>query len=873
MNHVIHIVMGKLRTPVLFALLVGCTMVSQAQVAPYMNTDLPVDARIEDLLGRMTLEEKASMMSNATPGIPRLGIPKYDWWSEALHGVANAGYATVFPQAIGLAAMWNETLHQQVASVTGIEGRAKFKSYVGTPLEGAIFRGLTFWSPNINIFRDPRWGRGQETYGEDPYLTGRLGVAFVRGLQGDHPEYLLGAAGAKHFAVHSGPEPLRHHFDASPPLRDFYETYLPAFEAVIREANVEIVMPAYNAVYGEPASISPLLYGLLDEWGFDGHVVSDCGSVGDLHRTYRVAADGPEANAMALRAGMHLRCGDESANLLEAVRRGLVTEQELDEGFAPLIRTMFRLGFFDSEGDVPYKTIAPTVNNAPEHGTLALQAARESMVLLKNDGILPLDTRRFRKVAVVGPNATSVQALVGNYNGVPYMPSTVLDGLRAALEPAEVRVSYAYGVDYAARPTGTRTISSGWFHGEYFDNPSLSGEPAAFRTERPLNFDLGSRQRFGGMPAGVPDRGMSARWNGELLTTSGGDYELVVSGRGGFRLFIDGETFIDSWTPPSGEEGQEREVRVTRRLPDNASLPLRLEYSQGDGPMMVTVEWRTPPVDAGIDEALVLARDADVILYVGGISGQLEGEAMPVDYDGFVGGDRVDIELPPLQKQLLERLHATGKPLVVVNMSGSAMAFPWADANVNAILQAWYPGQAGGTAVADILVGNYNPAGRLPVTFYRATSDLPHFESYEMAGRTYRYFEGEPLYPFGHGLSYTTFDYSNLRVSGRALSSMVTISVDVSNTGRRTGDEVVQLYVTHLNSRVERPIKSLRGFERITLEPGERQTLTFDLAPSDVAYWDAEREDWVVEPGRIQVQIGASSADIRLTSEITVPPQ
>lgn len=845
-----------------------------AQTLPFRDPSLDVEQRVSDLIARMTLEERAAMMSNATPGVPRLGIPKYDWWSEALHGVANAGYATVFPQAIGLAAMWNEDLHQRVARVTGFEGRAKFNGYVGTRLEGAIFRGLTFWSPNINIFRDPRWGRGQETYGEDPYLTGRLGVAFVRGLQGDHGAYLLGAAGAKHFAVHSGPEPLRHRFDAAPPKRDLRETYLPAFETVVRQAGVEIVMPAYNAVYGEPASISPLLYGLLAEWGFDGHVVSDCGSVSDLHRTYRVARDGPEANAMALKAGMHLRCGDESANLLEAVRRGLVTEQELDKGLAPLLRTMFRLGFFDPPERVPYNAIAPTVNNAPEHGALALQAARESMVLLKNDGLLPLDSRRFRRVAVIGPNATSVQALLGNYNGVPHAPVTVLDGLKAALEPAGVAVAYAYGVDYAARPAETRTITSGWFHGDYFANPSLSGEPAARRTERPLNFDLGSRRAFSGMPPGVPERGMSARWSGDLITTVGGDYELVVRGRGGFRLIIDGDSFIDSWVPPAGQEGVVREVRVMRTLPDNATLPLRLEYTQGDGPMQVTVEWRTPPVDAGIDEALAVARDADVIIFVGGISGQLEGEAMPVDYEGFVGGDRVGIELPALQQQLLERLHATGKPVVFVNMSGSAIAFPWADANVNAILQAWYPGQAGGRAVADVLVGNHNPAGRLPVTFYGSTGDLPDFEDYAMAGRTYRYFEGNPLYAFGHGLSYTRFTYAGLRTSRDVLaaSDSITVSVDVTNTGARAGDEVVQLYVVHPQSSVPRSRLALRGFTRISLAPGETKRVDFSLTASDVAYWDDERGRWAVEAGPLQVLVGASSSDIRQRATVRVVP-
>ncbi|MFW5899483.1 MAG: glycoside hydrolase family 3 C-terminal domain-containing protein, partial [Jiangellaceae bacterium] len=510
--------------------------------------------------------------------------------------------------------------------------------------------------------------------------------------------------------------------------------------------------------------------------------------------------------------------------------------------------------------------------NRTEHGTLALRAARESMVLLKNDGLLPLDTRRVRHVLVVGPNATSEPALVGNYNGVPYDPVTVLEGLKAALEPAGVEVSYAHGTDYATRPTEARTIVSGWFHGSYFDNPDLEGEPAARRTERPLSFDLGSRQRFAGLPRGVPDEGMSALWTGGLTTTLGGDYELVVRGRGGFRLIIDGESVIDSWTPPAGREGEMREVRVTHPLPDNATLPLRLEYTQGDGPMAVSVEWKTPPADAGLDEAVAAAREADLIVYVGGISGQLEGEAMPVDYDGFVGGDRESIELPALQQRLLDELHATGRPIVMVNMSGSAMALPWAGANLGAILQAWYPGQAGGSAVADALVGRYNPAGRLPVTFYRSTDQLPPFEDYDMDGRTYRYFDGDVLYPFGHGLSYTTFDYANLRTSAAALpaNGSITVSVDVTNTGDRAGDEVVQLYTAHPHSAVDRPLEELKGFQRITLEPGETRTVTFSLDASELAYRDTEHDRWVVEEAPVEVLVGASSADIRQRATVDV---
>ena len=834
----------------------------------YLDPAQSRETRVHDLISRLTLAEKVSLMANGTPGVPRLGIPKYNWWSEALHGVANAGNATVFPQAIGLAAMWDPTLHHDVARVVGIEGRAKFNGYAGTPLEGGLFRGLTFWSPNINIFRDPRWGRGQETYGEDPFLTSRLGVAFVRGLQGDNPDYLLAAACAKHFAVHSGPEPLRHNFDAWPTGADLHETYLPAFEALVREAHVEVVMTAYNSLYGTPCSVNPLLYSLLKDWGFDGHVTSDCGSVTDLYRNYKDVCCNAEAQAMTLNAGMNVRCGDEPTELVDAVHRGLITEATINLRLAPLLRTMLRLGFFDPRDRVPFNRIAPTENDTPEHGTLALRAARESLVLLKNDGLLPLQLKGLHRVAVIGPSATSVPVLLGNYNGSPSAPVTILAGLKSVLEPAGVKVDYAHGCDYAARPTAVRLFSGGWFHGEFFGNRDLAGEPMVKRTERPLNFDFGvSRSPFAGRPAGLPEAGISARWTGDLQTTLAGDYQLVVRGRGGFRLRLGGETVIDSWTPPPGEEGKDRQVSVTRPLPDNASLPLTLEYVQGDGPVKVAVDWNTPAADAGEAAAVETAKAADVIVFVGGISAQLEGEEMHVDYDGFVGGDRVGIELPALQEQLLEKLHATGKPIVFVNLSGSAIAVPWADEHLNAIVQAWYPGQAGGTAVADVLLGNYNPAGRLPVTFYRATSDLPDFKDYAMAGRTYRYFGGKPLYPFGHGLTYTRFDYANLRAAP-APDGTLAVSVEVKNSGGREGDEVVQLYATPPASSHPRERHALCGFDRVHLKAGEMKTVSVIVPSSALRRWSDVGATYVTPSGEWTIGAGASSSDIRQTAAV-----
>ena len=848
-------------------LLAGASLVAAESGPRYLDPAQPPTARVQDLLSRMTLEEKASMMENTTPGVPRLGIPKYNWWSEALHGVANTGVATVFPQAIGLAAMWDEPLQYQVATVIGVEARAKFNGFAGTAAEGTIFHGLTFWSPNINIFRDPRWGRGQETYGEDPFLTSRLGVAFVRGLQGNDPHYLQAAACEKHFAVHSGPESLRHGFNAAPPEADLYETYLPAFEALVREGHVAGAMTSYNSLYGTPCSIDPLLYSLLAKWGFEGYVTSDCGSVGDLIHSYGRAADDAEAEALVLRAGMNVTCGSEGPGIVEAVHRGLLTGAQVDRQLAPLLRTMFRLGFFDPKDRVPYNAIAPSENNTPDHAALALRAARESIVLLKNDGVLPLRPEALHRIAVIGPNATSVPVLVGSYNGTPAAPVTVLSGLTAALGPG-VRIDYAHGCDYAALAVPERPVASNWYVGQYFANRELAGEPAATRSDRPIRLDVGAG-KWPGLPPGVPDHDVSIRWTGDLLTTLEGDYRLTVRGRGGFRLVVGDETVIDSWTPTPEQRRGEREITVTRRLAENAKVPFRLEYAQGDGPVRIALDWSTPPADAGIAAALAQAKDADVIVFVGGISAQLEGEEMEVPYEGFSGGDRERIELPAVQRQLLEQLHALGKPIVFVCLSGSAIAMPWADEHLNAIVQAWYPGEAGGTAVADVMLGRYNPAGRLPVTFYRATGDLPDFQDYRMADRTYRYFAGKPLYPFGYGLSYTTFEYANLRVApgdGPTLDA----TVDVTNTGGREGDEVVQLYAVPPAESHPREHEALCGFRRVHLAKGETTTVRLTVPATALRRWSPEKKDYVIPAGEWTIRAGASSADIRQTARVTL---
>ena len=836
---------------------------SAADLPLYRDPAQPIEARVKDLVGRLTLDEKASLMKNGAAGVPRLGIPQYDWWNEALHGVARSGEATVFPQAIGLAATWDDALVRTVADTISTEARAKYNDAISHGNHRRYY-GLTFWTPNINIFRDPRWGRGQETYGEDPFLTSRIGVAFVEGLQGTDPTYLKAAACAKHFAVHSGPESTRHAFDAEPDPADFHETYLPAFEALVREAHVEAVMTAYNSLYGQPCAINGKLYDLLyHQWGFNGHVVSDCGAIRDLYTSYKVAPDAAGAEALAVSAGLCLRCGEEKSAIADAVRRGLLSEGDVDVRLGQLMRTMFRLGFFDPPALVPYSKIPFSANNAPAHAALALDAARRAIVLLKNDGTLPLRPAALRRVAVIGPNASSLAALVGNYNGTPSAPVTVLDGLKAAFG-AGVALDYVRGCDWVAARSGFAVIPTAklqtkagltGLEGEYFAGAELAGRPLASRRDRPIDFD----GQPGRLPEGVPAEHFSARWTGNLLGGQEGSYQISVAGHGGVRLFLDGKLVIDAWN--SGEETHTAAVT----LAENAVLPLRLEYRHDGGPARLALRWSLPPADAGFAAALARAQAADAVIFVGGLTAQLEGEEMSVDLDGFHGGDRTKIELPAVQERLLEALQATGKPVVFVLMSGSAVAIPWAQAHANAIVEAWYPGEAGGTAVADVLLGRTNPSGRLPLTFYRSTADLPAFEDYSMAGRTYRYFRGQPLYPFGYGLSYTHFTYGPLRVrevpgSGK---TRFEATLTITNAGGSPGDEVVQLYAQEPAASHPRDHESLCAFQRVPLAPGETKTVVLHVAAATLRRWNAASGEFTMPRGDWQFLAGASSADIR----------
>jgi beta-glucosidase len=855
---------------------------------PYQDLALGFDARARDLVSRMTLDEKIGQLMNDAPAIPRLGVPAYNWWNEALHGVARAGTATVFPQAIGMAASFDTELMTRVATAIGDEGRAKHHEFVRRGERG-IYRGLTFWSPNINIFRDPRWGRGQETYGEDPYLTARLGVAFVKALQGDDPKYWKTVATAKHYLVHSGPEADRHTFDVSPSERDLHETYLPAFKALVQEAKVASVMGAYNRVYGESASASPrFLEGVLRrDWGFGGYVVSDCGAIDDIFIGHRIVKTAEEAAALAVKTGCDLECGTIYKSLKTAVAKGLITEKEIDVALTRLMFARFKLGMFDPPDRVKYAQTPFSVNEAPAHDQLAREMAQASIVLLKNDGILPLaaDTRR---IAVIGPNADEVMTLVGNYYGTPSNPVTVVQGIRNAAPGAEV--VYARGADLVENrqdPRAVPPIPSQYLRpsaeskeqglkGEYFKGKELQGAPVLTRVDRAVNFRwdrLSPTTELVNQGQMTRDQALgndefSVRWTGQLVAPVTGRYELTVTGDDGFRLDVAGTRVLDEWAPTP----RARARSAMLDFEAGKAYDVRLEYFENIRDAEVRLNWRQPGAREPFAEAMDAVKAADVVVFAGGLNGEVEGEEMPVKYPGFAGGDRTDIVLPRTQQTLLEAIHKTGKPVVLVLMTGSALAVEWAQANLPAVLVAWYPGQQGGNAIADVLFGKVSPSGRLPVTFYKSVDDLPPFADYSMQNRTYRYFTGRPLYPFGHGLSYTRFDYSDLRVEPAAgTADAFDVSFDVLNTGRRAGHEVPQLYVRALDAGRPMPLRELRGFTRIRLEPGARQRVSFRVAKADLAYYDDAGKRFVTAPGEYEMAAGRSSADLPVSARVRVP--
>jgi len=844
-----------LRT-VLFAialLTLGIFSFAQAPAdAPYMNPNLPPEQRAKDLVSRMTLEEKVLQMQNSAPAIPRLGVGVFNYWNEALHGVAS-GRATVFPEPIGMGASFDPDLVHRVADAISTEARAKYHEAQRRPPVPEVPPGnspgriawLTYWSPNINIFRDPRWGRGQETYGEDPYLTSRMGVAYVKGMQGDDPRYLKVVATPKHYAVHSGPEPLRHTFDAKPSEYDLTHTYLPAFRAAVMEGKADSVMCVYNSVDGVPgcASADLLEKRLREQWGFKGFVVSDCGAIGDIFRSHHYAPTQGAASVAAVKAGTDLTCGGEYATLANEVKAGTISEAEITRSTERLFEARIRLGMFDPPERVPYAKIRYSENDSAAHRQLARQAERESIVLLKNQGgLLPLKSTVAR-IAVVGPSANDPIGLLGNYNGISSKQVTPLEGIQRQF--AKARVRYALGATYTA---ATQALVDSNFlappdgrgeglQAEYFDNPDFQGQPKLRRIEPRVYFDANMEEPA--VVAAVKGDRYSIRWTGTLVPPATGEY--AISARTGMwnrdgkiTLYLDGKELSPSGRagarpaglgPGQGQgmgpgQGGRRGGAAPMQLEGGHSYAIKVEYTQNGRGGGAELNW-IPPAAAMLAEAEKAAKDSDVALVFVGLNGSQEGE----------GHDRSAIDLPEPQENLVKAMIATGKPVVVVLTSGSAVAINSAAAGATAVLSAWYGGEEAGSAIADTLAGANNPAGRLPVTFYKSLDQVPEFTDYSMKSRTYRYFKGEPLYPFGYGLSYSTFAYSGL--SAKRTAGGAEISATVKNTSSREGDEVVQLYIGG-GSDPDAPIRNLRGFQRIHLKAGESRRVKFTLTAAEV---------------------------------------
>jgi len=831
---------------------------AQPAVPPYLDPSQPIPVRVDDLISRMTLEEKASQLVNQARAIPRLQVPEYDWWSEALHGVANAGTATVFPEPIGLAATFDAPLIHEMAVVIGTEARAKHDQAVRAGRRD-IMEGLDFWSPNINIFRDPRWGRGQETYGEDPFLTGRMGVAFVTGLQGDDPKYYRVVSTPKHFAVHSGPEPSRHSIDVKVSKHDMEDTYLPAFRATVTEGKAGSVMCAYNRVNGEPACANGFL--LVDQlrgaWKFNGYVVSDCDAVTDIFSGHHFTKTMAEAAAVSLKKGVDNECADfftkatgnaDYGKYLDAVKHSLLSEKDMDVALMRLFTARFRLGMFDPPEMVKYAQTPESEIDSDVHRELALKAARESMVLLKNDGVLPFGAQ-INKIAVVGPLAESLRVLQGNYSGTPSRATTALEGIRKQF--ARAQVTFVPGMDFlraeALIPPSVLSTDDGkpGLKGEYFSDKDFEGAPLVRVDQsaslQPFHPEPGSLTP----PPGVEN--FSVRWTGFLTPEESATYRIGVVGSRN-RLWLDDKLMVDDFVLHDPKP-----TTATIQLEKGHRYALKLEYGQGGtGTKLVWLPILADP--AG--EAVSAAKQADVVVAVVGITSQLEGEEMKVDIPGFKGGDRTSLDLPKEEEDVLQALGGTGKPLVVVLMNGSALSVNWADQHASAILDAWYSGEEGGTAIAQTLAGANNPAGRLPVTFYKGVEQLPTFEDYSMKNRTYRYFEGQPLYPFGYGLSYSKFEYGHLKLSGGELNAgdSLGVEVDVKNTSARDGDEVVELYLS-FPRLPGAPLRALRGFNRIHLGAGEAQHVNFTLQARDLSFVN-EAGDRIMAAGAYSVRVG-----------------
>ena len=842
------------------ALATSVAQTTQSSGAPlYLDPSQPVEARVNDLVSRMTLEEKASQLVNQARAIPRLQVPAYDWWSEALHGVARAGTATVFPEPIGLAATFDAPLIHQMATRSDRRPERN-TTRRSAPDRRDIYEGLDFWSPNINIFRDPRWGRGQETYGEDPFLTARMGVAFVTGLQGDDPKYFQVIATPKHYAVHSGPETTRHSVNVDATKHDMEDTYLPAFRATVTEGKAGSVMCAYNRVNGEPACANAFLLEdkLRGAWKFNGYVVSDCDAVTDIQRGHQFTETMPEAAAVSIKRGMDNECADfgqkaldnsDYVKYVDAVKQGLLSEKDIDVTLKRLFTARFRLGMFDPPEMVKYAQTPDSVIDSEAHRQLALKTARESMVLLKNDGVLPLNAKtnaQTKKIAVVGPLADAVHVLAGNYSGTPSRSTTALEGIRKQFSTSQV--SFAPGtsflVEYAPVPASALSTPDGKVgtEGRIFLRSGFQRHAFAGAGGQGREFHVCSGNDFKDWQ--FPPCG------GQVSSPPANPDPIVWAWMGCLnRLWFDGKMIVDD------RKSHDPRAKVAEvELEKGRRYPIKIEYFQGRA-RGVKLVWRQLSADP-VAEAVANAKQADVVIAVVGITSDLEGEEMEVAVPGFAGGDRTSLDLPKEEEDLLKAVKATGKPLVVVLMNGSALSINWASENANAILDAWYSGEEGGTAIAETLAGANNPAGRLPVTFYKGVDQLPPFEEYSMKNRTYRYFEGQPLFPFGYGLSYSKFSYANVKLSTTSLNAgdPLTVDAEVKNTSDREGDEVVQLYLSFPKTPGA-PIHALRGMARVNIGAGETKQVHFTLDARDLSGVNSQG-DRIVAAGSYRLYVG-----------------
>jgi beta-glucosidase len=860
MNHLAKSVL--LSAVAYLTLFISAAAAQDVSNLPYMNPKLSPEERAADLVHRMTLHEKASQLVNQARAIPHLGVPAYDYWSEALHGVAVNG-TTEFPEPIGLAATFDTPRIHEMATAIGIEGRIKHAQDERAG-HSNIMEGLDFWAPNVNIFRDPRWGRGQETYGEDPFLSGRMAVAFVTGMQGDDPHYYRVISTPKHFDVHSGPEPTRHFADVDVSKHDEEDTYLPAFRAAVVEGHAGSVMCAYNAINGEPACANQFLmqHTLRGAWQFRGYVVSDCGAVRDIFNGHRYRPTQREASAISLERGMDNECADFFTKVtddhdyrpyIEAVQQGYLSESAIDTALVRLFTARIRLGMFDPPSMVPYSKIDESQLNSAAHRALARRTANESMVLLKNDGILPL--KSVKRIAIVGPLADQTAVLLGNYNGIPTHTVSLLEGMKA--EFPNVKITYVPGTQFLSNegnpvPASVLTTPDRkpGLTADYTLSPSFEAKPTPLtsRVESTVNLNESN------LPEQAKGkRGLSVQWTGFLNPTETGDYILGIKGDGFARVSVDDKRIAQML----GSGSKVGRVHLEKGVP----VKLDVTYRQAaNGKPEAQLVWDLVS-NVPDPAAVAAARNADVVIAVVGITSRLEGEEMPVEQPGFEGGDRTNLDLPLPEENLVQAVAATGRPLVVVLMNGSALGVNWEKAHANAILEAWYSGEEGGAAIAETLSGKNNPAGRLPVTFYKDVHQLPHFEDYSMKGRTYRYFEGAPLWPFGYGLSYTTFSYSDLTLPERAINAgdPLNASVTVTNTGKLAGDEVVQLYLKFPDVPGA-PIRALRGFQRIHLEPGASQKVEFRLNRRDLSMV-TEKGDIIVAQGQYTVSVGGGQPD------------